>query len=257
VFQIFRWASGAFFLAMTYLFLSKIFPSTARRRFAFLTIALGAGLGWILVVMKYTVTGGELVYPLDLYVAEGNSFLCILGYPHFAEAAGLILAIFWLLLSGEETQKYRYALFAGLVALFLGLQHAYDLLIVWGVPVIYGGARLLLDRKLPVYWIKAMLIVGLLSWPPALYSVLLTSLDPLWEEVLKQFANAGVFTPAPAHMLILMGIPLILAILTLARRFYSVAKRGTLIRFIKSCLSSPGSYPVGPQPTYRPISRSI
>jgi hypothetical protein len=70
----------------------------------------------------------------------------------------------------------------------------------------------------PLFWLKSILIVVSLSFVPALYSVILTNFDPLWGEVLEQFSNAGVFTPTPPHMIILMGIPLILAISTLILR---------------------------------------
>ncbi len=215
VYQLFRWVSGAFFLGMVYVFSALFFPDVRQRRTAFLVTTLGSGLGWILVVLKYTLTPGELLFPLDVYIAEGNSFFCIMAYPHFAEAAGLILAVLGLLLVGERRGQLRYALFAGLVAHFLGWQHGYDLLIVWGIPSIYAGVRWLVDRKWPAYWFKAMLVTGLLSWPPALYSVLLTRLNPIWKEVLAQFSNAGVYTPNLFHMLILMGFPLLLAMLTL------------------------------------------
>lgn len=214
VYQIFRWMAGAFFLGMVYTFAALMFPDVHQRRVAFLVIALGSGFGWILVVLKYTLARGELFFPLDVYIAEGNSFLCVLAYPHFAEAAGLILAVLWLLLTGERRGQLRYAVWAGLVAHFLGWQHGYDLLIVWGVPAVYIVARWIRDRRLPTWWVKALLITGLLSWPPALYAVLLTRLDPTWKEVLAQFANAGVFTPSFPHMLILLGLPFILAIVT-------------------------------------------
>ncbi len=214
VYQIFRWAAGAFFLGMVYTFAALMFPDVHRRRVAFLVIALGSGFGWILIVLKYTLMRGELVFPLDVYIAEGNSFLCVLAYPHFAEAAGLILAVLWLLLIGEQRGQLRYAVWAGLVTHFLGWQHGYDLLIVWGVPAVYIVARWVRDQRLPTWWVKALLITGLLSWPPALYAVLLTRLDPTWKEVLAQFANAGVFTPSFPHMLILLGLPFILAIVT-------------------------------------------
>jgi hypothetical protein len=218
VYQIFRWLAGAFFLAMVYLIAACFFPDVLRRRIAFLVVSLGAGLGWILVVIKYLWSMDDVPLPLNLYISEGNSFLCILGYPHFAEAAGLILAVFWLLLRGEQQNNLRYGLYAGLVALLLGWQHTYDLIIVWGIPVVYGGVRLLLDRKWPSYWFWSMLMVGLISCAPAFYSVWLTSATPLWKEVLAQFSNAGVFTPTPLHMLILMGIPLIAALITLGLR---------------------------------------
>jgi hypothetical protein len=216
VYQIFRWIAGAFFLAASYAFTGLFFSSVLQRRLAFLVIALGSGLGWILVLVKYILPQVGLLFPLDIYVAEGNSFLCIMGSPHFSEAAGLILLIFSLLLLGEQHRQLRYAVIAGLVALFLGWQHAYDLLIVWIVPMAFGGVLLIQTRRWPTYWFKAILTVGLLSWPPALYSVLLTRLNPIWEQVLAQFSNAGVYTPNPLHMLILMGVPLLLALATLA-----------------------------------------
>lgn len=213
VYQIFRWGSGIFFLAMVYAFASLFFPQVKGRRAALLLTALSSGFGWVLVGLKYTVTGGELLFPLDVYIAEGNSFLCLMAYPHFIEAAGFILLTLGLLIVGERQHQLRYAVYAGLAAFLLGWQHGYDLLIVWGVPAAYAGVRWIVDRKIPVFWIQALLILGAISWPPALYAVLLTRLSPLWEEVLAQFANAGVYTPSLPHLFILFGLPLIIALI--------------------------------------------
>ena len=144
----------------------------------------------MLVVIKY-LTGNELIFPLDVYIAEGNTFLGILGYPHFITAA-LYIFIFDLVLRGQRKGQLRYAVWAGLVALFLGWQHAYDLVSIYAVLLAYAAFLLLRDKKLPVYIIWSGLIIGFISVWPALYSVLLTSMDPIWKEVLKQFANAGV-----------------------------------------------------------------
>jgi hypothetical protein len=73
------------------------------------------------------------------------------------------------------------------------------------------------ERKLPAFTIKSCFIIGGLSFWPALYSVLLTSLDPLWKEVLDQFANAGVFTPNILHLFIFLGLAYLLALGTLIR----------------------------------------
>ena len=216
VYQIFRWLSGAAFLAMVYATAAFFFKDVFRRRFAFLITALGSGLGWGLVLLKYALNLSDVPYPLDLYVSEGNSFLCIMAYPHFMQAASFILAILLLLLVGERRGQLRFAVFAGAIAFFLGWMHAYDLFLVWIIPVAYGGVKFLLERKFPWYWFKAMLIVGLISSPGAIYSFLLTRLNPIWEVVLAQFDNAGVFTPNLLHMLILMGFPLIFALAALA-----------------------------------------
>jgi len=216
MFQVLRLVSAVLFLLLVYRMCSWFFRDRLVRRAAFLVISLGSGLGWILVLLKYTLTRGEILYPLDVFVAEGNTFLGILGYPHFI-AAALYVFVFDLLLRGQKTKRLRYAVGAGLFAQFLGWQHAYDLISIYSVLFAYLVLATLRDRKIPPYWFKSSLIVGVLSVWPAIYSVMLTSLDPLWKEVLAQFSNAGVFTPGPLHLPILFGIPLILALYTLVR----------------------------------------
>ncbi|GAB4524268.1 MAG: hypothetical protein Fur0018_07690 [Anaerolineales bacterium] len=212
VYQIFRLLTAAFLMPILYWWSAQAFQESTRRKTAFLVLALGAGLGWVQIVLKYTLWHGELYYPLGVYLAEGNFFLNLMAYPHFAEAAGFILLIFGLLLHGEESGSLRYAAWAALAAFLLGWQHTYDLILVWGISGLYALARWAQMRRFPWYWFKALLLVGLISFPPALYSVLLTSLNPIWKEVLAQFDNAGVFTPNPLRMFIPLGIPLILGL---------------------------------------------
>ena len=213
MYQMLRWVATILFLALLYRMLSWFFAGRLQRMTAFLLVLFGAGFGWVLVVMKYTVTSGELIWPLDVYVAEPNTFFSILGSPHFI-AAALYMFVFDLVLRGHAKNQLRYAVYAGLFALFMGWQHAYDLLIVYGVLGAYTLLLWLRDRRPPLYLIWSCLIVGVLSVWPALYSVLLTSLDPLWKEVLKQFANAGVYTPPLYRLPILLGLPFLLALYT-------------------------------------------
>jgi hypothetical protein len=233
MYQLLRVVSTILFLLLAYRMCAWFLPERLMRRTAFLIITFTSGFGWVLVVLKYTLTRGELLFPLDVYVAEGNTFLSILGYPHFV-AALLYIFVFDLVLRGERAGKLRYAVFAGLVALFLGWQHTYDLIIVYGVLFAYIGLRWLRDRRLPPYPTWSLLIIGLLSFSPALYSVWLTSADPIWKEVLKQFANAGVYTPPLPRLVILFGVTFLLAIYTLLRdnplRLQGVADNDLFIR---------------------------
>jgi len=214
VYQILRFISGFAFFSMAYWFIAQFFSEKSQRKWIFFLLCVGSGFGWVLVLLKYTVMKGELIFPLDVYVAEGNTFLCLMAYPHFLEASAFILGTLALLLVGEQQNRLRWAVLAGIVAFLLGWQHGYDLLIVWSIPIFYAIARWLLDWRFPTYWFKAMIITGLISSPPAIYNVLLTQLDPTWSEVLAQFANAGVFTPNLLHFFILMGLPLVMAVIT-------------------------------------------
>jgi hypothetical protein len=124
---------------------------------------------------------------------------------------------FDLILRGEAKGQLRYAIGAGLFTLFIGWQHAYDLILVYGILGGYGLLRLLRDRRLPIFLLQSGVIVGLLSVWPALYSVALTSLDATWKQVLAQYANAGVYTPNPLSLLVLMGPAFLLALFTALR----------------------------------------
>ncbi|NJM41500.1 MAG: hypothetical protein HC853_12410 [Anaerolineae bacterium] len=167
----------------------------------------------MLVVLKYLFNLEEPPLPLNLYVSEGNTFHSILGYPHFI-AALLYVWVFDLVLRGQEKNQLRYAVYAGLWALFLGWQHAYDLVLVYGILGAYIALSFLRDRALPWYLIKSFIIIGFISWWPALYSVILTRLDPIWKEVLAQFDNAGVFTPNLIQLPILLGPAFLVALVT-------------------------------------------
>lgn len=214
VYQVFRWIAGASFLWAVYRLIAQFLSGASQRRTAFLLIAFSSGLGWVLVVLKYTLARGELLYPLDVYIAEGNTFLCVLGYPHFAFAAAFIALIFEFIWRGWREEQKKHMIAAGVLALLLGWQHAYDLLLIYGVTGTFALLTWWKRRAFPRRLFWGGVIVFVLSCSGAFYSVALTTFDPVWEEVLAQFANAGVYTPSPPHLAILFGLPLLLAVAT-------------------------------------------
>jgi hypothetical protein len=216
MFQILRLVATTLFLLLIYRICSWFLEDPLQRRIAFLTAVFGSGFGWLLVVIKYLLNLPDVPQSLLLYVSEPNTFFNILAFPHFI-AAVLYTFVFDLILRGEAKNQLRYAIVAGVVALFLGWQHAYDLVLVYGILGSYALLVLLRDRRPPMYLIKAGLILGFISCSPAFYSVLLTSLDPVWKEVLAQFDNAGVFTPNPLLLPILLGPALLIALFTLIK----------------------------------------
>jgi hypothetical protein len=212
VYQAFRWIAGASFLWAVYRLIAEFLPDVGQRRTAFLLVTFSSGLGWTLVVLKYTLAKGELLFPLDVYIAEGNSFLCILAYPHFAFAAAFVALTFEFIWRGWKEEQTKYMVIAGGLALLLGWMHAYDLLLIYGITGTFALLIWLKQRTLPWRLFWGGVIVCALSCSGAIYSVILTTVDPLWQEVLAQFANAGVYTPSPPHMVILFGFSLIVAV---------------------------------------------
>lgn len=216
MYQLLRVTATAAFFGAVYVVVSRFIQDVFERRLAFLLVVTTSGLGWILVLLKYTLTSGQLLFPLDVFIAEGNTFLDVMAYPHFV-AAGLYILVFHLVLVGLKKNSMAYSWAAGGFAFILGWAHAYDLILVYGVLGVFAMAVGLRDRTFPRFLIRSMMIVGLVSVWPAVYSVLLTRLDPVWKQVLAQFGNAGVYSPNPLHLLIVMGLPLMLALVALFR----------------------------------------
>ncbi len=215
MYQLMRVSAIILFLLVVYRLCRWFIQDEIIRKTAFLMITFTSGLGWLLVVIKY-IGGKEMLFPLDVYIAEGNTFLGMLGYPHFI-AAALYIFTFDLLLRGQAQGKVHYAVWAGIFTLFMGWQHAYDLVSVYAVWLAYAVLLAIRDRKLPWHAIRSGVILGAISVWPALYSVALTSMDPVWKAVLKQFANAGVYTPNLLHLPILFGFTFLLAVYGIIR----------------------------------------
>jgi hypothetical protein len=210
-FQLLRLVSGAAFgLALFWLF-GLLADDRRERWLATALVLVGGGLGWIWAVEKYLSRRADLLYPLDAQVAEPNAFLSLIGYPHFLLAAALVLAIFGLFLVGERVGQTRYHALGAVLALTLGLQHAYDLITIYLVLGAYLLLRWWTLRQFPWRSAIGLVLIGVVSSPPAAYFTYLTTHDPIWRRVLAQFANAGVFTPNPLHLLIVLGPQLPLA----------------------------------------------
>ncbi|MER3545076.1 MAG: hypothetical protein C4311_10890 [Chloroflexota bacterium] len=214
VYQLFRMVAAVAFLLLAYWFCGLFLPDRGQRRTAFLLIAVGSGLGWIWVVLKYLSRSSDVAYPFDVYTVEPNTFLGIMAFPHFIQAASLLLVVFALALLAFERRRLREALLAGLLAFVLGLTHAYDLLLVYAVVGAFALVLLWREGFSPRLILIPMSIVALSIWP-AIYSVYITSAFPMWREVLAQFVNAGAWTPSPPHLVVLLGLPFLVALIAL------------------------------------------
>lgn len=216
-FQVLRVVAGAAFGFTLFWLYGLLADSRRERWWATVLVLLGGGIGWVWVIEKFVQRRDDLLFPLDVQVAEPNALLSMIGYPHFLLAAVFMFAIFGLFLVGVRGRGWPAFGLAALLALLLGVQHAYDLLTIYCV---LGGFVLLRwwsTQRIPWRDGFALVLIGVVSSPPAAYFTYLTSHDPIWRQVLAQFSNAGVFTPNPLHLLILLGPQLPLACLAVPR----------------------------------------
>ena len=136
----------------------------------------------------------------------------MLSYPYLLFADALILATMagtWLVLREHHWRGYALAIGA---AACLSVSHAYDLITVYSVLSAYGLVEWIRTREFPRRLASVGIPIAAVSGPAALYYQQLTSGDPLWRSILSQYSNAGVWTPPHYHLIILMGVPLLLAV---------------------------------------------
>ena len=212
LFQVWR-AGATLLLVLGVLGLFRSLAFDRQRRVTALCVALvGSGLGWVLVLAKIFLRLSDVPFPMDVYLVDPNTFFNLLGYPHLALAQALLLLTLLGVWRAYRGGGWPAHLLGGASALGLALSHAYDLLTVY--LVLLGFAVWVMVRRRAIPWslVVSGIVIGACSAPVAFYYQNLTAHDALWRSVLAQYANAGVWTPVHFHLVILMGLPLLLAI---------------------------------------------
>jgi hypothetical protein len=218
IYQILRALSIWLAVAVLGLLYRRVAPTVSQARAMLAMAVLGSGFAWLHPMVKRLqgwLPFPSLMAPYVPSIAEPNTFFSAIAYPHFLLALASIAAILLLAFEGMTGGRWRASLGAGLLALSLSLHHTYDLLTVGAVLGGWLLWRLMTRRSLP--WTEgahAALVLGMAA-PGALYMAWLTRQDPTWREVLAQFVNAGVFTPPPLQLLLLLGLPFLLALVGL------------------------------------------
>lgn len=186
-----RLLGGALALAAAYRFLAEFLPLVRQRRLGLLLIALGGGLGWLLVLLGQSNLAGSL--PLDFFLPEAYTFLSLYALPHLVLARALSL---WGALAYVRGQWAR----AGLAWLGVALIQPIHVLTLWavlGVDFLWTAWR---ERRWA--WRGLFLAAGLPA-PLVLYTVAIFSLEP----VLRAWNSQSVLpSPAPIHYLLGYGL---------------------------------------------------
>jgi hypothetical protein len=214
VYQLLRLATIPLLVAAVYMFCAHFFADARRGTYAFLLATFASGLGWIWVAKKYLLPPYTLDHPQDVYTLGGNSFWVMVAAPHLVLALAALALCMLLALKGLRARGMGLSVAAGLVALFLGMGHIYDLVTVWGVLAAFG---LLVSLRDGWSWqvMRRLATVVLISAPAPLYwGWVASDANPVWKQALAQYDNLGVFTPNPLHVIIFLGLIYVLALAT-------------------------------------------
>ena len=202
---------GFGYLVAAYAWLAEFVPTIRGRRLGFWLLAIGGGLGWILLAGAGSGRLEDL--PLDLYLPEAFSFLSLLTLPHLAAARlGLVVA----LLCYRRGRAWSGGLALMLVAFLVPLYPIVaGLLLVLGemVNAVFGrerqtndeGRKTKVERPFnlrPSSFVIRLSCFLLPSIPYVVYVMTLTALDP---DVAK-FSNQNILrSPMLWHYLLAYG----------------------------------------------------
>ena len=220
---------GLGLLTTVYRFLTTLTHRPAVRRLAWLFVAFGGGLGWLLVALGQSNWLGST--PLDFILPEGFTFLVLYAFPHIALARTLLLwGILFLSrawhpsgcyldaarphLSGStshagRTTSFAWAILAGLLWLLMGLIVPFYVAVAWAVM---GAAWVVLGlRRHRIIWREGLAagLTGLISAPVIAYSAWVFTTERVYG---VWAAQNLILSPHPLHYLAAFGVLLVLAL---------------------------------------------
>jgi hypothetical protein len=204
-YQIARVVFAFLMLLLVYWFMAYFIASVRTRRAAFLLATIASGLGWLTEAVAPTPPGG--VSPMDFWLLDGFTYLAVLTSPHFCAAAGLLLAIFLLLLKRPDGPRVLEGGLAVLASLALGLIHPYTLLLADLLPLMYWGIQGLQKRRLAWRGIATVIAMGVTQAPLLAYDLWVFRTQPVFSAW-----SAQNVTLSPPPLVYLGGYGVLLAL---------------------------------------------
>ena len=200
-----------------WLFVATFTAARERRRWLFLTVVFGAGVGWVWNL--YRLWNGDfgglvsdadmLSRPLDMWVPEGYVFYSMLVMPHFSLAIALLLLTVRYAAIGLADNRLAMTATAGLLCFVLSFVHPYDVLIALGLACSVAALYSLRQRALSRTVWRHIGLLLLLGSGPVLYNYWILNNNPGMQAWLVQNHSAS---PAPVSYLAGYGLLLIGAV---------------------------------------------
>ncbi|MBI4449582.1 hypothetical protein HY634_00825, partial [Candidatus Uhrbacteria bacterium] len=182
------------------------------RRTALLLLAFSSGVGAYLApgfeARAFWRPGYEH-WPMDLWVAESNTFLTLFQSPHFIASLWLLLCVMLSTFRFTETRRWRWPIGTGIAALVLFQFHPFYVPTIAAVLAAWALVECLTARRVRWDIIGHVLIVGLISAPSVIYHLVSLSVDPI---VAAKAQQNLLLTPAWWLVLVSYGFLVPLAI---------------------------------------------
>ncbi|MBX3065186.1 MAG: hypothetical protein KF726_19555, partial [Anaerolineae bacterium] len=234
VFHLARIVFGWLLILTVYRFVAHFLASPTLRLLTTALIALGGGLGWLLIL------GGQDNFlgssPLDFIVPEGYTFYLLYGLPHLSLARIGLLSGLMQILDDRKSGKYRRALLAGACWLVMALCVPFYLAVLATLLGLWGIALWIRARQFPIRLFWRLLIAGLIPAPYLLYTLISFTRNP----IMAAWQTQNLLpSPNPLHYIFGYGILYLAAILALRRTWRRAADQPAYLLLIVWIVAAP------------------
>lgn len=215
LYQVVRWITGLGMLLTLYAFAAQFIRAIAWRRVAFLISALGSGIGWLLLILRWQPQ--PEVSPIDFWLIDLYGFFSLLVFPHFSAVMALLWLTMLTMLQHWTTRQWRWLVLALICVVGMQIIQPFGSLIVTAVLLAYAvWGWLARATRFPFTSLSLFILVQI---PLGIYTFWILFSDPLWS---KFSAQNITLSPEPVYYVLGLGIPGILAI---GGMWYSVPRR--------------------------------
>ena len=177
------------YIVVLYRFIAAFIKQPKTRFLALILAVLGGGFGWIVTFLGST--------PAEFFIPEGFSWLILLGLPHLALARAALLGGFLFIFRTLSTTRsetgginpaptqgisfaIRYAVFAALCWLIVGLTVPFYLPIIYVILATWGLVLWIAQRRFPREFVVAGGIAVVITLPLFAYFTYTFSANPIF-----------------------------------------------------------------------------
>jgi len=201
LFEITRWVFGLWMLITFYVFASRFLESVALRRSAFVLLALGSGVGWLMFALKWQPE--PEVSPLDFWLIDLYGFFSLLALPHIAAVYALMWSSLLTFLDFQKSGAWRRLILTVLIVVTMQAIQPFAPLGVDAVFVLYSVLQWWRAWRIKVRDVIGLCVVAAAQLPLLIYSILIFYGDPIWRGHTQLYVT---LSPSPLYYVLGLGV---------------------------------------------------
>jgi hypothetical protein len=221
LFEITRWVFGLWMLITFYVFASRFLESVALRRSAFMLLALGSGVGWLMFALKWQPQ--PEVSPIDFWLIDLYGFFSLLALPHIGAVSALMWSAALTYLDFQKSGAWRHLISTVMIIVIMQAMQPFAPLVVDGVLMLYCVSQWWLARRIQLMDVMGLCVVAAAQLPLLIYSAIIFYGDPIWRGHSQLYVT---LSPSPIYYALglgAVGVYAIFGIWRAARRRFAHA----------------------------------